>query len=242
MHLMWTLYQLYKNRCESSCPIYSSRCVNYEDIIPYSSYVAKGFYDLNVKIENINFFYDTYPSSNYVTGQNFPVLREFISLECWIILSHGQSNNLIIKNGQSYSGAFSYKIGFVSSSFQGSFVNLEEDQIKLVIIIQKILVFIFLHLKNFHDNKLKQEFKRQATILICQMDFLQYQMSSFLSKLLQFKCIQYLVVGYKSSNCRTNQFLLFDEQTQTYSCKFCDQSGCNKCVSVEDCIECTYTF
>ncbi|CAD8195876.1 unnamed protein product [Paramecium pentaurelia] len=241
-----TGYQLYKNKCEISCPIHSSNCVDYEDIIQYSRYIAKGFYDLNMTIENINSFYDTAtnPSSNYVTGQKFSFLNNKIVLGGLLVWNDGSyiktwriqkphyamSIYFNFTYGDSYGGQFFYKIGSLSSSFSGPYFNPGGGS---NLVGRNNIESTQLHLNNFYDNDLYLEFKCAAnTINILQgfcaiSDYfiVAHYCPPFCDSCSSSSSCNVWQSGYTSSSCSNNQYLYFNEQTETYTCNNCDQSG-----------------
>ncbi|CAD8118062.1 unnamed protein product [Paramecium sonneborni] len=75
-------YVLFQNGCIISCPVHSSNFVDYVDMIQFSRYLAKGFYDLNMTTDDIINFYDETISTvnNFLTGQKFSIFQTKIFL------------------------------------------------------------------------------------------------------------------------------------------------------------------
>ncbi|CAD8104073.1 unnamed protein product [Paramecium primaurelia] len=254
-------YKLYKNKCVQSCPIHSSNCIDYEDIIPYSRYFAKGFYDLNMTIDEIDEFYDstTDPNHSLSTKQKFSFLNNKIVLggllvwndgsyvKTWVLSKphYAASIYFNLTYGDGYTGSFSYKIGASSSvGWQGPFTN-PGGGINLVgrTGLESTRYFN-VSLTNFYTNNLYVEFNCDVITANLTKEFCaisEYFIVIHYCPPLCSSCTSLTSCsdpGYTGPNCGSSQYLDFDEQTETYSCKNCNQPGCNTCTRAEQCTSC----
>ncbi|CAD8087586.1 unnamed protein product [Paramecium primaurelia] len=255
-----TGYKLYKNMCVQTCPVYSTNCVDYEDLIPYSRYLVKGFYDLNMTIDDIDTFYDdaTDSSKNYATGQKFSFLNKKIVLGGILVWNDGSYKKtwtisdphyavtvyFNITYGDEYSGQFTYKIGSSSDTFQGPF-NYPGGGSNLVgRTFKEKTVFFNQSLPNFQNNNLYIEFKCDVGTANITKEFCaisEYFIVVHYCRPFCSSCTSLNVCTGTTSNCGVTQYLYFNSTTETYSCKDCNQPGCSTCTSAEICTQCLNT-
>ncbi|CAD8162332.1 unnamed protein product [Paramecium pentaurelia] len=254
-------YKLFKNKCVQSCPIHSSNCIDYEDIIPYSRYLAKGFYDLNMTIDEIQQFYDstTDPSFSLSTKQKFSFLNNKLVLggilvwndgsyiKTWTIQKphYAASIYFNLTYGDGYTGSFYYKIGSSSSiGQQGPFNNPGGGSNLIGRTGLESTRYFNVSLTNFFSNTLYVEFNCDVTTTNITKEFCaisDYFIVIHYCPPLCSSCTSLtacLDVGYTGPNCVSSQYLDFNSSTETYSCKNCNQPGCNTCTSAEQCTQC----
>ncbi|CAD8088636.1 unnamed protein product [Paramecium primaurelia] len=256
-----TTYKLYQNKCVQNCPIHSSNCIDYEEIIPYSRYLAKGFYDLNMTLDEIQQFYDytTDPSFSLSTKQKFSFLNNKIVLggllvwndgsyiKTWIIQKPHYAATIYfnLTYGDTYTGSFYYKIGSTSSiGFQGLFNNPGGGQNLIGRTGLESIRFFNVSLTNFYTNNLYIEFKcdvintniTKEFCAISEYFIVIHHCPPFCSSCTSLNTCS--DVGYTGPNCGNNQYLDFDSSIENYSCKNCNQPGCNTCTSIEECTQC----
>ncbi|CAD8089132.1 unnamed protein product [Paramecium sonneborni] len=254
-----TTFKLYKNKCVLSCPIHSSDCIDYEDFIPYSRYLAKGFYDLNMTYQEIIKFYDTFTESNSLSSQQkFSFLNNKIVLGGLLVWNDG----FFIKSwsiqkphyavtvyfnltyGDDYTGSFYYKIGSTSASYQGPFSKLSGGQNLIGRTGNEITRFFNVSLTNFQSNNLYVEFKCDVSTpnitkefcAISEYFIVVHYCPPFCSICTSLNVCQ--DTGYTSSICSSNQYLEFNSLTQDYTCINCNQPGCSTCTNAEICTQC----
>ncbi|CAD8045584.1 unnamed protein product [Paramecium primaurelia] len=140
---LFNLISIIQKQKVQSCRIYSTNCIDYEDMIPYLRYLAQGFYDLIQLLIRLNDFMIIQQIHHLSARQQFYFFNNKIVLggllvwndgsyiKTWII-QHPHYTALIFFNltyGDGYTGTFSYKIGiFSSSEWQGPFNNIGEVQ------------------------------------------------------------------------------------------------------------------
>ncbi|CAD8109131.1 unnamed protein product [Paramecium sonneborni] len=256
-----TTYQLYKNKCVLTCPIHSSNCIDYEDIVPYSRYIAKGFYDLNMTLDEIQSFYDTTtdPSSIQSSSQKFSFLNNKIVLGGLLVWNDGSyiktwsiskphyaaSIYFNLTYGDGYTGSFSYKIGASSSSqWSALFSKLVGGQNLVGRTDLESTRYFNISLTNFQSNNLYVEFKCDVATANITKEFCAiseyfiviHYCPPFCSSCTSLSTC--LDSGYTGQNCDNNQYLDFNPLTETYSCIDCNQSGCYSCTSQEECTQC----
>ncbi|CAD8104762.1 unnamed protein product [Paramecium sonneborni] len=257
----YTPYQLYKKRCVQTCPVHSSNCIDYEDIVPYSRYLAKGFYDLNMTLEEIGSFYEitTDPSFSLSTSQKFSFFNNKIVLggllvwndgsyiKTWTILNphYAASIYFNLTYGDDYTGQFFYKIADSSSSdWQGPFSNPGGGYNLIGRTGLESTRHFNVSLANFYSNNLYVEFKcdvenaniTQGFCAISEYFIVIHYCPPFCSSCSRLtECSD---TGYTGSYCESNQYLDFNTSTEIYSCKDCNQPGCNTCTSLEECTQC----
>ncbi|CAD8210550.1 unnamed protein product [Paramecium pentaurelia] len=251
-----TTYKLYQNKCVQNCPIHSSNCIDYKEIIP-----SKGFYDLNMTLDEIQQFYDqtTDPSFSLSTKQKFSFFNNKIVLggllvwndgsyiKTWIIQKPHYAATIYfnLTYGDTYTGSFYYKIGSTSSiGFQGPFNNPGGGLNLIGRTGLESIRFFNVSLTNFYTNNLYIEFKCDVSITNITKEFCAiseyfiviHYCPPFCSSCTSLNTCS--DVGYTGPNCGSNQYLDFDSSTENYSCKNCNQPGCNTCTSIEECTQC----
>ncbi|CAD8121703.1 unnamed protein product [Paramecium sonneborni] len=253
-------YLLYQNRCVVNCPIHSSECVDYEDIIPYSKYLAKGFYDMNMTIDQINTFYDTVtnPTTNFLTGQKFSFFRQKFVLgglmvwndaiysKTWQILKphYAISIRFNLTYGDEFSGNFYYKIdnqqsdAFVKPLTGGqNFIGREKEE---------RTSHFYIYKDPHKSSQLSFEVQctggigdiRQEFCAISEYFIIVHYCPPFCSNCESDKICNTWESGYSSSQCDANKYISFNSISQTYSCNSCTQIGCVTCNSLEECTQC----
>ncbi|CAD8190851.1 unnamed protein product [Paramecium octaurelia] len=254
-------YKLYKNKCIEACPIHSTNCIDYEDIIPYSRYLAKGFYNLNMTLDEIKEFYDfrTDPSFSQSTKQDFSVLSNKIVLggllvwndgsyiKTWTIQKPHYAATIYfnLTYGDAYTGSFSYKIGPSSSStWSASYSNPGGGSNLIGRTGLESSRFFNVSLTNFYTNNLYVEFKCDVSATNITKEFCaisEYFIVIHYCPPFCTSCTSLNVcsnAGYTGPNCGSTYYLDFNSSTEIYSCKQCNQSGCNTCTSSEQCTQC----
>ncbi|CAK69617.1 unnamed protein product (macronuclear) [Paramecium tetraurelia] len=256
-----TGYQLYRNQCIDKCPIHSDNCVDYEDRIPYSRYLAKGFYNLNMTLEEIESFYDTFPdpTHNIATTQKFSFLNNKIVLGGLLVWNNGQYTKewsisqphhgvqiyFNLTYGDNYSGFFYYKVGTTSSTQKGPFINLGGGSNLIGQVTSESTRYFNINLNDFSYDRLYIQLLCQTIAPNINMGFCAisdyFIVVNYCPPFCQTctsssGCTQWQA-GYSGSNCQSNQYINFDQQTETYSCKDCDEV-CRTCLSSEDCQQC----
>ncbi|CAD8156917.1 unnamed protein product [Paramecium octaurelia] len=254
-----TGYQLYRNQCVQNCPIHSINCVDYEDSIPYSRYLAKGFYNLNMTLDEIDSFYDTVtnPTGNFATNQKFSILNYKIVLGGLLVWNDGSyiktwtiqkphyrvSIYFNVIYGNRYTGQFYYRIGTTSSALQGPYsggggslfyqISFQStNKISLDNFISDNL-YIELLCKTSTPN-INEGFCAISDYFIVVHYCPPFCQSCDGSGV----CLVWETSHTSlSSDCQSNQYLNFDQQTETYSCKYCDQI-CRTCLSEDECQQC----
>ncbi|CAK74085.1 unnamed protein product (macronuclear) [Paramecium tetraurelia] len=255
-------YTKFQNGCVSSCPAYSSNCVDYADMISYSRYLAKGFYDLNMTISDVESFYDTVTTTgnNQKTGQKFSFFPNKFVLGGVMVWRDAKYHNswpiskphyaitirFNLTYGDEYSGNFYYKIGTTTSAAftkPGSGYNLigknKEERVR----------YFEIYKNPFTDPSLDLELQctggnadfREEFCAISEYFIVVHYCPPFCSACTSATACTTWDSGHTSSSCLSNQFLSFDSSTQIYSCVTCSQTGCLTCKSLEDCTSCTYT-
>ncbi|CAD8085417.1 unnamed protein product [Paramecium sonneborni] len=257
-------YILYQGGCVTSCPVYSSNCIDYADMISYSRYLAKGFYDLNMTYEEVESFYtsvQTVGNSNLKTGQKFSffpnkfvlgglmVWNDAKYIKSWSILKphYAVTIRFNVTYGDEYSGGFYYKIEnsqygpFPRPNSGQNIIGRNKDE--------RIRNFeIFLDLFSSASLYLELECKggnadvRQEFCAISEYFIVVHYCQPFCSDCISATVCNTWEPGRTSSSCLSNEFLSFDENAQTYSCVVCNQPGCLTCKSQEDCTSCIYTL
>ncbi|CAK82971.1 unnamed protein product (macronuclear) [Paramecium tetraurelia] len=258
-----TGYILYQNGCISQCPVHSSNCVDYADMIPYSRYLAKGFYDMNMTSQQVSTFFDsvTNPTTNFKTGQKFSFFpKKFVLggvmvwnnakyIKSWTISKphYAVTIRFNLTYGDEYSGNFYYQIGTdlstayaIPPSGGQNVVGRNKQE------------------RTRHFNILKTPFKTSPLNI-------EFQCTGGDSDIRQQFCAisEYFIVvhycppfcadcssdtvcitwesGKTSSLCASNQFQTFNSATETYTCNTCTQIGCLTCNNLDECTSCQST-
>ncbi|CAD8171155.1 unnamed protein product [Paramecium pentaurelia] len=257
-----TTYYLYKNKCVLSCPPHSFNCLDYDQIIPYSRYIAKGFYDLNMTIQEINNFYDSSPQPliNQATQQKFSFLNNKLVLGGLLVWNDGSyikiwkiqqphyavSVYFNLTYGDGYSGSFYYKIGSTSSPYIGPFIKDGGGSNIIGRSDLESTSYFNIELTNFYSNDLYIEFKCEIEIPNITQEFcaiseyfiVAHYCVPFCTCCTNLNTCQIWETEHTNSNCENNQYLDFDQLTEIYDCKNCNQIGCSKCKSLDECTEC----
>ncbi|CAK90082.1 unnamed protein product (macronuclear) [Paramecium tetraurelia] len=254
-----TDYKLYRNSCVITCPIHSSNCIDYQDILPYSRYLAKGFYNLNMTLSEIQSYYDmtTDPQLSQSSGQKFSFLNNKIVLGGLLVWNDGSYiKTWTISNphyaatiyfnltyGDNYTGNFFYIIGDSSSSQKyGPFSNPGGGQNLIGRKELESTKYFNISLTNFFSNNLYVEFVCDVVTADITKEFCAiseyfiviHYCPPFCSSCTGFSTCSDTV----NNNCNSNQYLVFDSQTESYSCKDCNQPGCITCTRAEECTQC----
>ncbi|CAD8079160.1 unnamed protein product [Paramecium primaurelia] len=255
-----TNYKLYQNGCVSECPIYSSNCVDYADIIPYSRYLAKGFYDMNMTDQQISTFFDsvTNPTTNFKTGQKFSFFpKKFVLggimvwnnanyIKSWVISKphYAVTIRFNLTYGDEYSGNFYYKIGtdlsvaFPKPSSGGQNIIGRSKQERTRHFNIPINPFKTSPL-NFElqctggDSDIRQEF-----CAISEYFIVVHYCPPFCTDCSSDSVCNVWQSGYTNSQCASNQFQTFNPTTETYICNTCTQIGCLTCNNLDECTSC----
>ncbi|CAD8059006.1 unnamed protein product [Paramecium sonneborni] len=254
-----SVYRLYKNQCVQTCPIHSSNCLDYEDIIPYSSYLAKGFYNLNMTYDEIEEFYDstTDPSHSLSTRQKFSFLNSKIVLGGLLVWNDGSyiktwniqkphyavSIYFNLTYGDGYTGSFKYKVGSSSNSYSSLFYNPGGETNLIGRANLESTVYFNVSLTNFYDNSLYVEFQCDVATTNITKEFCaisEYFIVVHYCPPFCFGCtsLTNCNAGYSAPNCAITQYLDFNSTNEIYSCNDCIQPGCHTCKSSEECTQC----
>ncbi|CAD8125624.1 unnamed protein product [Paramecium sonneborni] len=252
-------YNLYKNQCVQTCPIYSSNCIDYEDIIPYSRYLAKGFYNLNMTYDEIVSFYDqtTDPSFSLSTKQKFSFLNNKIVLGGLLVWNDGSykktwniqkphyavSIYFNLTYGDGYTGSFKYKVGLSSNTYSTSFNNPGGGSNLIGRTGLESTRYFNVSLTNFYDNSLYVEFLCDAASTNITKEFCAISDYFIVVHYCPPFCLGCTSLttcngGYSGPNCAITQYLDFNSITQVYNCKDCTQPGCHTCISLNECTQC----
>ncbi|CAD8120180.1 unnamed protein product [Paramecium sonneborni] len=255
-----TGYVLFQNGCVSSCPVHSSNCIDYEDMIPFSRYLAKGFYNLNMTTDDINKFYsETIPTgSNFLTGQKFSIFptkfvlggvmvwNNAIYKKSWVISKphYAVTIRFNVTYGDLYAGNFYYSIQSVksiahpipASGGQNIIGKSSDERTKYFEIFQNPFLSsqldIELQCTDTNVNAIDQFCALSDYFIVV------HYCLPFCENCNDGTSCNTWESGYSSSNCLSNQFLYFDLTTETYNCITCNQVGCLACKNLEECITC----
>ncbi|CAD8125726.1 unnamed protein product [Paramecium sonneborni] len=252
-------YNLYKNQCVQTCPVYSSNCIDYEDLIPYSRYLAKGFYNLNMTYDEIEDFYDstTEISQSLSTRQKFSFLNNKIVLGGLLVWNNGAyikrwniqnphyavSIYFNLTYGDGYTGNFKYKVGLSSNAYSASFNNPGGGSNLIGRTGLESTRYFNVSLTNFYDNVLYVEFLCETTPTNITKEFCAISDYFIVVHYCPPFCLGCTSLttcngGYSGPNCAITQYLDFNSITQVYNCKDCTQPGCYTCISLNECTQC----
>ncbi|CAD8134923.1 unnamed protein product [Paramecium pentaurelia] len=239
--------------CEIGYQLYRNQCVQY---------LVKGFYNLNMTLEEISSYYDTFStlSQNFATQQKFSFLNNKIVLggllvwndgsftKTWIIQKphYAVSIYFNLTYGDGYTGSFYYKVGSPTNGYQGPYNNPGGGQNLIGRLSLENTRFFQIHLDNFQNNNLFIELKCQAISANIKQGFcaisdyfiIVHYCPPFCQDCISSSICTTWQSGYTSSSCQSNQYLNFDQQTETYSCNNCVQSSCSICISADECVQC----
>ncbi|TNV74391.1 hypothetical protein FGO68_gene2621 [Halteria grandinella] len=261
-----TGYILYQDGCVLSCPIYSTNCVDYSDELPCnifpfiidSSYLAKGFYDLNMTIDDIENYYDNFvtPSTNFLTGQKFSFFpNKFVlgGMLVWFDATYDKTFTISQPHyavsirfnmtfGDSYPGQFSYAI---DSSWSSTFSQPASGGSNIVgKSANEKTKFFYIYQNPHTSNTLNIKFKcektstldiRDAFCAISEYFIVVHQCSPFCQTCTSATICTAWQGTATSSSCPSNKY--YDNQ----ACKSCP-TGCSTCISSTECISCSNQF
>ncbi|CAD8120365.1 unnamed protein product [Paramecium sonneborni] len=253
-------YVLFQNGCVGVCPVHSTNCIDYADMIPNSRYLAKGFYNLNMSTSDINNFFDstTATGSNFITGQKFSIFptkfvlggvmvwNNAIYSKQWYIFKphYAVSIRFNVTYGDLYGGNFYYTIQGVKSiahpkpssggqNFIGKNLN---EMTKYFEILQHPFTSSPLNIQ-FECTNPTSDAKNSFCAISEYFIVVHYCLPFCENCNDGVSCVMWKD-GHNSQYCNTDQFLYFDSISETYSCKNCNQPGCLTCKNIEECTSC----